>query len=122
MAKVNSQPYDSSDLSELMDNTGGWAKSWNDVIWYVENVAVYDSDFAKDEIQPIKEALEKVKKADKPFTTDYRNLYKKQIIRQAEKKDAPKHLVKILDQIKDKQYKNMGELLEGVGDVTWDHD
>jgi hypothetical protein len=75
MAYIDDQPYDSSDLEELMDNAGGWAKSWNDILWYIDTEAVYDADFARDEIKPIHEAIEKVKNEGKPYTTDYRLLY-----------------------------------------------
>ena len=162
MAKIDSETYDSSDLAELMDNTGGWAKNWDDVIWYVENVASYDADFAKNEIQPLKKALEKVKQEDKPFTTDYRKLYqeitgdeckdcpppddikshginprdiaekwlkglkfpadKQRVVEQMKKNDAPQKALDTVKKIDDQKYKSLGSLLEGVGDVTWDHD
>ena len=47
MAKGKEHPYDASDLKELMDNTGGWAKSWNDVLRYLRGPAGRDADFAK---------------------------------------------------------------------------
>ena len=75
MAPIDNQPYDSSDLEELMDNAGGWSRSWDDILWYIDNEAVYDADFARDEIQPMHEAISKVKSENKPFTTDYRLLY-----------------------------------------------
>jgi hypothetical protein len=75
MANIDGEPYDSSDLEELLDNAGGWAKSWDDLLWYIDTEAVYDADFAKNEIEPMYRAIEKVKNEGKPFTTDYRLLY-----------------------------------------------
>lgn len=76
MAKIDDRSYDSSDLKELMDNIYDWAKNWNDVLWYIKNVAVYDADFAKDEIQPLLNDIRKLADEDYPFTYDYREIYK----------------------------------------------
>ncbi len=76
MAKVDNRPYDSSDLKELMDNIGGWAKSWDDAMWYVEEVARYDADFARKEVKPLAGDLREVEKKGVRFDTDYRKLYK----------------------------------------------
>lgn len=162
MADIDHQPYDSSDLEELMDNAGGWAKSWDDILWYIDTEAVYDADFARDEIQPMHAAIEKIKNEDKPFTTDYRQLYsyitgkpcenckpskgvkdwgfsdreiaekwlkglkypatKNQAVKTARKNHAPQNVIDLLGKIEDKDYPDVGMILEEVGDLTWDHD
>lgn len=162
MAKINDRTYDSSDIKELMDNTYDWAKSWDDVLWYIQNIASYDADFAKDEIEPLKEDVEKVKKENRSFTYDYRQIFeyitgktcedcpppeglkshdinpkeladkwlknldfpasKDQAASLAQKNNAPEKVTMILHKIEDKEYQNIGSLLEAVGDKTWDHD
>ncbi len=77
MAKTKQRTYDASDYKELMDNTGGWAKDWDDVIWYLQTVAVYDADFAKDEVPGMTEDVKRLKEERFPFTTDYRKVWHK---------------------------------------------
>ena len=154
--------YDASDYKELMDNTGGWAKNWGDVLWYLEHVAVYDADFAKNEVPGMIDDVKQLQQDNFPYTTDYRTIWHKltgadtgelpppegvkshginpreiagrwlkgldfpaskdQVMRRAKDNHAPKHVVQVLSEIDDQTYKNMGLLLEKVGDKTWDHD
>ena len=162
MAKLKDRPYDSSDLKELMDNIGGWAKSWDDAVWYIETVGHADADFAKKEVPALLEDLKQVKKDGAKFDTDYRKLYKaiegkdcdgcpepegieshgfntrklaedvlekldypvdkKEVIEAAKKKKAPDAAVQVLEKMDDKKFKDMGSLIESIGDVSWDHD
>lgn len=75
MPKVNNHPYDSTDLRRLMGNTNDWATDWDDLIWYLKKVAVYDRSFKKNEIEPLVDDIRRVKEEANPFTTDYRQLY-----------------------------------------------
>ena len=69
--------YDASDIKELMDNTGGWAKNWDQVLEYLKGPAVRDSDFAKDEVPEMIHDVEKLKKEGFGFTNDYRKIWHK---------------------------------------------
>lgn len=162
MAKNKKRPYDASDLKELMDNTGGWAKDWDQVLRYLKGPAVKDADFAKDEVPALIDDIKHLKKEDFKFTTDYRKIWKEisgesgkdlptpegvkkpptnpieledkylkgldfpakksDVIEQAKHNDAPERVIKTLKQIENEEYKDMDSLLEGVGDVAWDHD
>jgi hypothetical protein len=73
--KALRRKYDASDLKELMDNTAGWARDWDDVIDYIQGPGRYDSDFAKDEVPEIAMDIEKLKQEHVPFTLDYRKIY-----------------------------------------------
>lgn len=68
--------YDASDFKELMDNTGGWARDWNDVLRYLRGPAVYDADFAKNEVPGMIEDVEELQRKGVSFTTDYREVWK----------------------------------------------
>ncbi len=88
MAGDKERHYDASDLKELMDNTGGWAKNWDEVLRYLHGPAPYDSDFAKDEVPDMIRDVESLKKKDFPFTTDYRKMWAE--ITGKSTKDMPK--------------------------------
>lgn len=92
MAKVLDRNYDSSDLKELMDNTGGWAKNWDEVIRYIKGPGRYDSDFAKDEVPEIASDIVKLKRAHVPYTCDYRKVYEAITGKSGKKLPAPNPL------------------------------
>ncbi len=161
-ARAKKRSYDASDVKELMDNTGGWARNWDDVLKYLHGPAVYDADFAKDEVPGMIEDVEQLKKENVPFTTDYREIWhaltgerteglpppegiktpptnpielegkylkglkfpahKAQVLDTAKANHAPGRVMEVLLKLKDRPYKDMGSLLEAVGDLTWDHD
>lgn len=68
--------YDHSDLKELMDNTGGWARNWNDVLRYLKGPAVRDADFAEDEVPALIEDIERLRRQNVPFDWDYRKAWR----------------------------------------------
>ncbi|MCZ7574212.1 MAG: DUF2795 domain-containing protein [Ardenticatenaceae bacterium] len=76
MASEKQRPYDASDLKELMDNAGEWAKNWGDVLQYLRGPAQYDADFAKDEVPALMKDVENLKQRRVKFTTDYRKMWK----------------------------------------------
>lgn len=162
MSAQHPREYAASDLKELMDNTGGWARNWNDVLRYLEGPAVKDADFSRKEVPELIEDVERLKDKQVGFTTDYRKVWreltgektddlpppegvkepavdpleledrflkglafpasKQDVVQHAEKKRAPGRVRKILQKIDAKQYKEMAEVQEAVGDVSWDHD
>lgn len=69
------RPYDWSDLRELMDNTAGWARNWDDVLRYLRGPARFDADFARAEIPALIEDIDELRRAGFRFTTDYRDLW-----------------------------------------------
>ncbi len=162
MANETKRHYGASDLKELMDNTGGWARNWDQVLRYLHGPAPYDSDFAKDEVPDLIRDVESLKEKDFPFTTDYRKMWaeitgkstegmpkpegirkpvvgmiqledqylkglgfpasKKNVLAKAKENQAPEEVMQMLRDIDDETYKDMGRLMESVGDITWDHD
>ena len=74
--KVLGRPYDSQDLRELMDNAGGWAQSWDDVLWYLKHVAAHDNEFSLADVPALADDVRELGRRHAPFTTDYRQLYK----------------------------------------------
>lgn len=154
--------YDHSDLKELMDNTGGWANNWDDVLFYLNTEAPYDADFTKSEVNAIIEDVKKLKEQKFPFTTDYRQIWhtitgeetkdlpppegiktpptnpielakkyfvglnypatKAYVLKVAESNQAPPRVMNVLKRVEDKNYTDLGSLIEAVGDLTWDHD
>ncbi len=162
MADEKKRLYGPSDLKELMDNTGGWAKNWDEVLRYLHGPAPYDSDFAKDEVPDLIRDVESLKEKDFPFTTDYRKMWaeitgkstkgmpkpegvhkppvgmiqledqylkglkfpasKQDVIAKAKENHASHEVMQVLEDIDDQTYKNMGRLMESVGDIAWDHD
>lgn len=64
-----------SDIKEVMDNVGGWARNWGDVLWYAEGPAVYDADIARHEVPQLKHFFEDAEKKNVDFTTDYRQVW-----------------------------------------------
>jgi uncharacterized protein (UPF0335 family) len=75
MGDKGKRPYDASDLKELMDNTGGWAKNWEEVLRYLRGPAVYDADFAKDEVPALIDDVKKLQEKGFKFTSDYREIW-----------------------------------------------
>lgn len=67
--------YDHSDLKELMDNAGGWARNWNDVLRYLRGPAVRDADFSKAEVPALIEDIERLRDEKVPFDWDYRKAW-----------------------------------------------
>lgn len=154
--------YDASDFKELMDNAGGWARDWDDVLRYLRGPAQHDADFAKNEVPGMIADIEEVRRKGMPFTTDYRQIWravtgediqnlpppegirrpptnplelegryfrgldfpcrKGEVLDVAKRNRAPARVMEILLKLKDKSYRDMGSLLEAVGDLTWDHD
>lgn len=76
MAKGQERPYDASDLKELMDNTGGWARNWDDVLRYLHGPAVRDADFSKAEVPALIHDIEEIKNRGIKFSEDYRDTWK----------------------------------------------
>ena len=74
MGKQDRYP-DHSDVEEVMDNVGGWARSWDDVLWYVDGPAVYDADIAEHEVPQLRNAFQDAERKHLPYTTDYRELW-----------------------------------------------
>lgn len=74
--KVLDRPYDSSDLRELMDNAGGWAQSWDDILWYLKHVAAHDNEFSLADVPALADDVRELGRRHAPFTTDYRQMYK----------------------------------------------
>ena len=64
-----------SDVKEVMDNVGGWAHSWDDVLWYVEGPAVYDANIARREVPQLRNLFEDAERKHLPYTTDYRQVW-----------------------------------------------
>lgn len=162
MAQQRPREFDASDLKELMDNAGGWARNWNDVLRYLEGPAVKDADFSRKEVPELIDDVKRLKEKGVDFTTDYRKVWhemtgektedlpppegvrkpqvnpieledkflkgldfpasKQDVIRHADKKRAPDRVREVLQRIDSKRYKEMAEVQEAVGDVTWDHD
>jgi hypothetical protein len=162
VAKDKGRPYDASDLKELMDNAGGWAKNWDDVLLYLKGPAPYDADFVKDEVPALIKDVSDLKEHDADFTTDYRQVWheisgespkdmkppegvkepktnpreledkylkglkfparRADVLKAAKDNDAPPRVMDVLKKVDDKAYRDMGMLIEEVGDLTWDHD
>lgn len=154
--------YDHSDLRELMDNTGGWARTWDDVLRYLRGPAVRDADFSKKEVPVLIEDIERLRDENVPFDWDYRKAWraitgeksehlpppegvkepptnpieledrylkglhfpanKNAVLDQARKNNAPARVTQVLERLKKNEFEDMPELLEAVGDLTWDHD
>lgn len=156
------RPYDHSDLKELMDNTGGWAHSWNDVLRYLKGPAVRDADFAKDEVPALIEDIDRLRDENVPFDWDYRKAWraitgeqtgdlpppegvkepptnpieledrylkglgfpadKDAVLDRARRNNAPDRVTQVLERLKKKEFRDLPDLIESVGDLTWDHD
>lgn len=156
------RPYDSSDLKELMDNTGGWARSWDDVLRYLKGPAERDADFAKAEVPALIHDIEGLRDRKVPFDWDYRKAWhaitgeraanlpppegikepptspieledrylkglkfpadKDAVLATARRNKAPDRVTGVLERLKKKQFQDMPDLIESVGDLTWDHD
>jgi hypothetical protein len=154
--------YDHSDLKELMDNTGGWARTWDDVLRYLRGPAVRDADFSKQEVPVLIEDIERLRDENVPFDWDYRKAWraitgektdrlpppegvkepptnpieledrylkglhfpasKNAVLDRARKNNAPERVTQVLERLGKKELRDMPELLEAVGDLTWDHD
>ncbi|PZG01556.1 DUF2795 domain-containing protein [Micromonospora deserti] len=154
--------YDHSDVKELMDNTGGWARSWDDVLRYLRGPAVRDADFSKQEVPVLIEDIERLRNENVPFDWDYRKAWaaisgektsdlpppegikepptnpieledrylkgldfpagKDAVLDRARRNEAPERVTQVLGRVKKKEFTDLAELLEAVGDLTWDHD
>lgn len=154
--------YDHSDLKELMDNTGGWAHSWDDVLRYLQGPAVRDADFAKREIPALVEDIKRLRDEKVRFDPDYRAAWRaitgekatnlpppegltepptnpieledrflkglefpadrKTVLDRARRNKAPERVTQVLERLKDKQFEDLPDVIEAVGDLTWDHD
>lgn len=154
--------YDHSDLKELMDNTGGWARSWDDVLRYLRGPAERDADFAKKELPALVEDIERLRDEKVPFDWDYRKAWraitgereshlpppeglkepptnpieledrylkglgfpadKEAVLGRARRNHAPERVVQLLERLKKKEFEDLPDLVEAVGDLTWDHD
>jgi hypothetical protein len=156
------RPYDASDLKELMDNTGGWARSWDDVLRYLKGPAERDADFSRAEVPALIHDIEGLRDRKVPFDWDYRKAWheitgepvadlpppeglvtpptnpielqdrylaglefpadKDAVLAQARRNKAPARVTQVLERLKKKEYRDMPDLIEAVGDLTWDHD
>jgi len=67
--------YHPSDVKELMANTGGWARNWDDVLRYLENPSAKDAVLSKKEVPQLIEDVRHLKEDNMNFTTDYRKVW-----------------------------------------------
>src|SRR5262245_59215801 len=76
--KIKDQAYfgDSLDLRELMANVGGWAQSWDDILWYLEIVAPHNNEFSRFDEQALIGYVERLLRNGARFTTDFRQVYR----------------------------------------------
>jgi len=44
------------------------------------------------------------------------------VLAQARRNKAPARVTQVLERLKKKEYRDMPDLIEAVGDLTWDHD
>jgi hypothetical protein len=89
---MSKRPYDESDLKEVYDNIGADVGSWDDLITYLKGPAAYDADFAKDEIAPMVEDIQRLKDRKERFTQDYRRVW--ELITGEKAKGKPQDLKK----------------------------
>lgn len=73
--QAKDRAYDASDLKELLDNTGGWARNWDDVLRYLEGPAEKDADFSGKEVPQLIEDVRHLRDDKIHFTTDYREVW-----------------------------------------------
>ena len=69
--------YDVDDLRELMNNIGGWAGSWDDVLLYLEGPAERDAGFSSDRIPSLIGAIRRLQRDNTRFTRDYRKIWQR---------------------------------------------
>jgi hypothetical protein len=159
---VKHRVYDHSDVKELMDNVGGWATSWDDVLRYLKGEAVRDADFSTRELPMLTGDVEALKERGVPFDWDYRKAWhaitgektdglpppegvvrpptnpieledrylaglgfpasKGAVLGQARRNNAPARVIQVLERLKKTRFNDLPDLLESVGDLTWDHD
>ena len=68
---------DSSDLQELMDLVGGWAQNWDDVHWFLAEVAPHQTkEFTGWDVTALRGYVEWLQREGARFTTDYREMYR----------------------------------------------
>lgn len=75
MTEVNERPYDASVVKELMNNTGGWAKSWDEVLRYLKGPATRDSDFSRGAVAALIRDIQAVAEQGLAYSNDYRILW-----------------------------------------------
>ncbi len=64
-----------SQLKLLIDSTAGWARDWDDVVYYLERVAAGDTHLPADVVEAARVAVLRAKQHGVAFTTDYRQLW-----------------------------------------------
>ncbi len=62
-------------LKLLIDSTAGWARDWDDVVYYLKTVAPADTRLPEDVVAAVRVAVLRAKQHDVPFTTNYRTLW-----------------------------------------------
>jgi hypothetical protein len=58
-----------------MANVGGWAQSWDDILWYLEVVAPHNNEFSRTDEQALIGYIQQLMRNGARFTTDFREVY-----------------------------------------------
>ena len=67
--------YSPEQLKELIDATAGWARRWDDVVFYLERVAMADTHLPEDVVDRVAADVLHAKQQDVAFSADYRRLW-----------------------------------------------
>jgi hypothetical protein len=67
--------FTSDQLKLLLDSTAGWARDWDDVVFYLKAVAADDTHLPDDVVEAVRDAVLRAKQHGVEFTTDYRAVW-----------------------------------------------
>ena len=125
--QVPGRAYTALHLKQLMDETGGWARSWDDVLRYLQ-----DSGASGTLAMPqLADDVRHLKNDHVHFTTDYRRMWRALTAEDTEALPPPatadenskasSRVLDVLRRVESKEYREMSRRMTSSGGAAWDN-
>lgn len=112
--------YPATHLKRLMDSMNGQARTWDDVLDYLQNPAKAGANLPGDELPELINDVRHLKEDNVHFTTDYREMWKEltgePIENQPREPAASSRVLDVLRRVESKEYKAMASRMNGSDD------
>lgn len=126
--QVPGRAYTALHLKQLMDETGNWARSWDDILRYLQDAGT-DSSLA---IPQLADDVRDLKGNNASFTADYRRMWQALTGEDAtalpapavtadEQSNASSRVLDVLRRVESKEYREMSRRMTSSGGSAWDN-
>lgn len=123
--QVPERAYTALHLKQLMDETGSWARSWDDILRYLHDAA----EAGKLTMPQLTDDVRHLKGDNVHFTTDYRRMWQALTGENLpappdatdEDSKASSRVLDVLRRVESKEYREMSRRMASSGGAAWDN-